>query len=133
MTLFQIVALYIALNTLLAPVLMLRVGSQRLGKKVSIGDGGDAGLLARIRAHANFTENAPLALLGLIGLAMLNASPIALHIFGAMFFIGRVLHAIGMAGPNANGKPRGIGALLTLLTYIGQGAYLLYLVFTHMA
>jgi len=39
-------------------------------------------MLSRIRAHGNFTENAPLALLGLIGLAMLNAHPIALHIFG---------------------------------------------------
>ena len=129
MTLFQIVALYIALNTLLAPVLMMRVGSERMGKKVSIGDGGDAGLLARIRAHANFTENAPLALLGLIGLAMLSANPIALHVFGAMFFIGRILHAIGMAGPGANGKSRGIGAMLTLLVYLGQAFYLLYLVF----
>lgn len=128
MTLFQIVGLYVALNLLLAPVLMMRVGQQRLAKKVSLGDGGDATVLARMRAHANFTENAPLALIGLIALAMLSASSIALHIFGAAFTFGRVAHAHGMGGENANGKGRGIGALLTLLTFIGMAGYLLFLV-----
>lgn len=128
MTLFQIVALYIALNLLLAPILMYRVGQVRLGKKINLGDGGDDLMLSRIRAHGNFTENAPLALLGLIGLAMLSAHPIALHIFGAAFFIGRVLHAMGMAG--SFGQGRLVGTMLTLLTFIGQAAYLLFLIFT---
>jgi len=128
MTLFQIVALYIALNLILAPLLMFRVGQIRLGKKINLGDGGDALMLSRIRAHGNFTENAPLALLGLIGLAMLNAHPIALHIFGAAFFIGRILHAMGMAG--SFGQGRLVGTLLTLLTFLGQAAYLLFLIFT---
>lgn len=128
MTLFQIVAFYIALNLILAPVLMFRVGQIRLGKKINLGDGGDALMLSRIRAHGNFTENAPLALLGLIALAMLSAHPIALHIFGATFFIGRILHAMGMAG--SFGQGRLVGTLLTLLTFFGQAAYLLFLIFT---
>lgn len=128
MTLFQIVALYIALNLLLAPLLMYRVGQIRLGKKINLGDGGDDLMLSRIRAHGNFTENAPLALLGLVGLAMLGAHPIALHIFGAAFFIGRILHAMGMAG--SFGQGRLVGTLLTLLTFLGQAAYLLFLIFT---
>lgn len=128
MTLFQIVALYIALNLILAPLLMFRVGQVRLGKKINLGDGGDDLMLSRIRAHGNFTENAPLALLGLIGLAMLSAHPIALHIFGAAFFIGRILHAMGMAG--SFGQGRLVGTLLTLLTFLGQAAYLLFLIFT---
>ena len=128
MTLFQIVALYIALNLILAPLLMFRVGQVRLGKKINLGDGGDDLMLSRIRAHGNFTENAPLALLGLIGLAMLNAHPIALHIFGAAFFIGRILHAMGMAG--SFGQGRLVGTLLTLLTFLGQAIYLLFLILT---
>ncbi len=128
MTLFQIVALYIALNLILAPILMYRVGQVRLGKKINLGDGGDDLMLSRIRAHGNFTENAPLALLGLIGLAMLGAHPIALHIFGGAFFIGRILHAMGMAG--SFGQGRLIGTLTTLLTFFGQAAYLLFLIFT---
>ena len=128
MTLFQIVALYIALNMILAPILMFRVGQVRMGKNINIGDGGDALMLSRIRAHGNFTENAPLALLGLIGLAMLDAHPIALHIFGAAFFIGRILHAMGMAKTFSQGRL--VGTLLTLLTFFGQAGYILFLIFT---
>lgn len=130
MTTFQIVALYAALNLILACVLMLRVGNKRMSQKVSIGDGGDAGLIARIRAHGNYIENAPLALIGLFALAMMNAHVIALHIFGAGFLIGRLAHAHGMDQENALGKGRTIGALLTLLTLLGTALYLLYLVFT---
>jgi len=52
---------------------------------------------------------------------MLNAHPIALHIFGAAFFIGRILHAMGMAG--SFGQGRLVGTLLTLLTFLGQAYY----------
>ena len=128
MTLFQIVALYIALNMILAPMLMWRVGKVRMSKKIDLGDGGDDLMYARIRAHGNFTENAPLALIGLIGLAMLSAHPIALHIFGAAFFIGRILHAKGMA--KTFGQGRMFGTLLTVLTFYGQAAYILFLIIT---
>jgi len=128
MTLFQIAALYIALNMILAPILMFRVGQVRMSKDINLGDGGDDLMYARIRAHGNFTENAPLALLGLIGLAMLQANPIALHIFGAAFFIGRILHAMGMAKTFSQGRL--VGTLLTLLTFFGQAGYILFLIFT---
>lgn len=128
MTLFQIAALYIALNMILAPMLMWRVGKVRMSKKIDLGDGGDDLMYARIRAHGNFTENAPLALIGLIGLAMLSAHPIALHIFGAAFFIGRILHAMGMA--KTFGQGRMFGTLLTVLTFYGQAAYILFLIIT---
>jgi len=91
MTLFEIFALYVAINLVLAPILMLRVGKQRLSKKVSLGDGGDATLLARIRAHGNFTENAPLLLIGLFALASLSVLPVVLHIFGVAITLGRIL------------------------------------------
>mgnify|MGYP000093887061 CR=1 FL=1 len=126
MTLFQIVALYVALNLLLLPVLMLRVGQIRISQKISLGDGGDAALLARVRAHGNFIETVPFALIGLIALAMLSAHPIVLHIFGAVFTFGRVAHAHGMAQKGALGKGRSLGAALTLVTFLGMGFYLLY-------
>ena len=126
MTLFEIFALYVAINLVLAPILMLRVGKQRLSKKVSLGDGGDATLLARIRAHGNFTENAPLLLIGLFALASLSVLPVVLHIFGVAITLGRILHAYGMMGKNANGKGRGLGSMLTLLAYLGMAGTLIY-------
>ena len=128
MTSFQIVALYVALNLLLKAVLMVRVGQSRTRNKVNLGDGGNEELFGRIRAHGNFIETTPLALLGLFALAMLNAPALALHIFGAGFFLGRVAHAIGMAAPQSTGKGRLIGAVLALLTFIAEAVYLLYLI-----
>lgn len=127
MTLFQIVALYVALNMLLNPILMYRVGQVRIKEKINLGDGDNPLMLSRIRAHGNFIENAPLALIGLFAMAMMGAHPIALHIFGAVFFIGRILHAMGMAGTFSQG--RFLGTLSTLLTYVGTALYLLFLIF----
>ncbi len=131
MTHFQIVAFYIALNLLLNPILMYRVGQIRIKEKVTLGDGDSPALLGRVRAHGNFSETAPLALIGLIGLAMLSAPSLALHIFGAGFFIGRLLHAHGMAQKNSLGKGRMIGTILALLTFVGTAITLLFLIFTN--
>lgn len=132
MTLFQIVAFYIALHCIMAPVLMYRVGQIRIREKISLGDNGNPALLARIRAHGNFAENTPLALLGLAALAWLGAAPWVLHLFGAAFFIGRILHVIGMEGPHSAGKSRTYGIVLTLLTYVGQALSILYLIVTNL-
>lgn len=129
MTAFQIVAFYIALSLLFNPVLMFRIGLYRQKKKINLGDGGDADMLSRIRAHGNFTEVAPLALIGLLALAFMNGSPIMAHIFGATYFIGRILHFLGMSG--TFGQGRLIGTLMTIFTFLGLGFYLLYLVFVH--
>ena len=130
MTTFQIVALYVALNLILLPILMYRVGQIRIKEKISLGDGNSPALLARIRAHGNFIETAPFALIGLIVLAMMNAHPIALHTLGAGFFIGRLAHAHGMAQKDAIGSGRTVGAVLSLLTFLGTAFYLLYLIFS---
>lgn len=127
MTLFEIVAFYIALSLLLNPLLMFRIGKVRVAKKINLGDGGDPEMLARVRAHGNFTEVAPLALIGLIGIAMLSGSSLMLHLFGAAYFIGRILHFLGMRG--TFGQGRLIGTLLTLFVFAGEAVYLLYLIF----
>ena len=130
MTLFQIVALYVALHLILKPILMFRVGQVRIREKVNLGDGDNPMLMARIRAHGNYIETTPFALFGLFAMAMMNAHPIALHLFGAVFLLGRILHAHGMAQPKSAGKGRVIGMIMTLFTFFGSALYLLYLVFT---
>ncbi|WP_371396007.1 MAPEG family protein [Fretibacter rubidus] len=134
MTLFQIVALYVALNLLIAPFLMFRVGGQRIAKKVNLGDGGDPILFARIRAHGNFTENAPLLLIGLLALAMVSnvhsfaIVPIVLHGFGLAITLGRIAHAFGMSEKGKSGKGRFIGTILTMLSYVGMAGTILFLI-----
>lgn len=129
MTTFQIVAFYVALSLLFNPALMLRIGLVRQKKKINLGDAGDPDMISRVRAHGNFTEVAPLALIGLMAVAMMNGSPVMLHIFGATYFIGRILHFLGMRG--TFGQGRLVGTLMTLFTFLGLGFYLLYLIFVH--
>lgn len=82
--------------------LAVRIGRLRMTRKVSIGDGGDPALLARMRAQANFVEYAPfvLILLGLIERA--GGTQTWLWIAGALFILARIAHALGMDRPSPN-------------------------------
>lgn len=105
---------------LIALWLGLRTGGARRGAKISIGDGGDIPLIARMRAQANFTEYVPyiLMLIGLIELAA-GTSP-WLWIAGGALLIGRIAHALGMDGLKYG---RSIGIAITFLLLIGLGGY----------
>ena len=72
----SITAFYAALLGLLGAALTINVIVNRVRSKVDVGDGGVAKLAQAVRAHANFAEQAPLALI-VIGLAeMLGARPL---------------------------------------------------------
>lgn len=80
---------------LLFLALTLQVIRARHAAGASAGDGGDAVLARRIRGHANFAEFAPIGLI-LLGLLEAGGLPVwALHVLGAAFTLGRVLHGIG--------------------------------------
>ena len=100
MGVFEICA---ALLGLLAATQALNVSRLRRRKKVSLGDGGDAQLLAAIRAFGNFMEFVPFCL---VLIAMLEdhygARTIATLSVGLL--AGRVLHAGGMLGIIPQGR-----------------------------
>lgn len=100
--------------------LAVRVGLARQSAKVSIGDGGDATLLTRMRAQANFVEYAPFVviLLALIELAV--GTHWWLWGIAVAFVIARILHPLGMDGIWKPG--RGVGIGLTFLILIGLAA-----------
>ena len=93
----MITGLYAGLCGLLFVVLYVRVSQRRLATKIGAGSGGDTVLEQRIRAHANFTENAPLVLILLFLFERGGAEPIYVHAFGASFVLARVLHAEGLS------------------------------------
>ena len=76
--------------------LAIRISSVRIRKNVLVGDGGDAGMEARTRAHANFVEYAPFVLILVAGIELAGGSPTWLWIAGAVFIVGRIAHGIGM-------------------------------------
>ncbi|RIA43949.1 hypothetical protein DFR49_2182 [Hephaestia caeni] len=106
--------------------LALRVGLVRRAAAVSIGDGGNLALATRMRAQANFVENAPfiVILIGLIEFA--QGSSIWLWIVSAIFLIVRVAHALGMEGLRHG---RLAGAVVTMLLLVVLGIYAVSLPF----
>jgi len=75
-----------------------RIGRLRYEYKVSVGDGGHEPLLRRMRAQANFIENAPFVLILLGGLELSGANRLALAILAVTFVLARIVHAFGMDG-----------------------------------
>ncbi|HEY0112436.1 MAG TPA: MAPEG family protein [Allosphingosinicella sp.] len=101
-----------------------RVGQVRMSQKVSIGDGGNETLAARMRAHSNFVEYTPfvLILIGLIELAV--GSTLWLWVVSVIYIVGRIAHAFGMDRPLPDRlRLRMIGTIVTLLVLLGLGLY----------
>lgn len=99
---------------------MIRIGKLRASSKVLHGDGGNAALTRRMRAQANFIENAPLVLILVGAIEMTGKGGTWLAIVGALYMLGRVAHAIGMDVDKAH-PGRVIGTLLAMLTLLGLG------------
>lgn len=107
----SITGLYASLLTVLFIGLAFNIIRLRYQYKTGIGDGGHSALAKAIRIHGNFAEYIPLALL-MLGIYEANgANPIILHALGAILFIGRILHAIGLTKTTGVSKQRQIGML----------------------
>ena len=75
-----------------------RIARLRKQFKTSVGDGGHEPLLRRMRAQANFIENAPFFLILLGGLELSGVNRLALLAIAAVFMVARIAHGVGMDG-----------------------------------
>ncbi len=106
-------AFYAALAAFFLIYLSFRVIGARRRARVAIGDGEDRTLQRRIRAHGNFAEYAPLALI-LMGLAEAQGAPLwTVHVLGLALLAGRALHAYGVCQDPEPLKYRQAGMALT--------------------
>ncbi|MES2754469.1 MAG: MAPEG family protein [Pseudomonadota bacterium] len=106
--------------------LQVRVGRMRQREKVSIGDGGSEPLIRRMRAQANFVENAPFILALVLAIELSCGTSAWLWAAGALFLVGRVLHAFGMDGVKycrMIGTAISMGLLLALGVWALAAAY----------
>lgn len=110
--------MYAGLCALLIIALALRVVRMRRHHGVGLGHGGNAELLQATRAHANATENIPLALILLASIELTGVDAAAIHAFGTTFFLSRVLHAWGISRNEGYSKGRFWGMVLTWLPMI---------------
>ena len=105
--------------------LTLRVIRARGEAGVSLGDGGDAKLLRRMRGQANANEHMPLTLLAL-GLAeLMGGEALVLVPLAILFTLSRVAHGVALGWLNHSRTLRFwgmfIGSLttMTILGYLG--------------
>jgi uncharacterized membrane protein YecN with MAPEG domain len=121
MTASAAIALYTGLNVIVILALIGQVIAHRRREKITLGDGGFPPLIRAIRAHANATEIAPIALIGLIAMAMANAPIWAIHVGGLSLTLGRILHAFGLSHDEGAsfGRMAGMILSLTALFWIG--------------
>jgi len=104
----------------------VRVSRTRMVEKVSVGDGGNPRLIARMRAQLNFAEYTPIVLI-LIALIEFGAgTQLWLWAASALYLLGRLLHPIGMDGWMPG---RTIGIVSTMLVMLGLAGYALFLAY----
>ena len=111
---FHITALYAGLIGLFYTYISLHVSLGRKAHQISMGDGGQADLNTRIRAHGNFSEYAPITLI-LIGLSEAQGAPaFVLHGAGIALLATRAANFFGLKSSTGY-KLRFYGALTTYL------------------
>lgn len=122
----KIALLFTALHIVLFIVLSMRVVFHRRSARIGLGTAGDYHLERKVRAHANFTENVPIALIALTLLEICGLSAPWLYGFGGAVLLGRVLHGYGLSRKSGVSFGRFWGSLLTWFSLLGMaGAGLL--------
>ena len=89
-------AFYAAILGLLAAALTLNVILNRVRSGVESGDGGVAGLMQALRAHGNFVEQAPIALILLASAEVAGARPLVVNILGVALLVARFASAVAL-------------------------------------
>lgn len=85
---------------------------------IEFGDGGERDLICATRAFANAAEYIPAGMCGLILLAFLGVPALLIHAVGAMLFVGRVIHALGLLFERGPSLGRSVGMILTWLALL---------------
>ncbi|GAB4194195.1 MAG: MAPEG family protein [Wenzhouxiangellaceae bacterium] len=112
---YAITALFTALLGLFYLLLSYRVVKQRRTLKVGLGAGGHEALQQAVRAHANFAEYVPLALLILFLLESSGLPNWSLYLYGSILTIARFLHGQGLGRSGGYSFGRFHGTLATWL------------------
>ncbi len=128
-----VTAVYAAILGLLGGILTVNVIVNRARSDVTQGDGGVPVLAQAIRAHCNFAEQTPLALI-LVGLIEgFGYRNVIVHGLGVVLLAGRLLSAWGLATTLKLSFGRNAGISLTiivvavasvLILYSGAGAFM---------
>ncbi|WP_206078595.1 MAPEG family protein [Allomesorhizobium camelthorni] len=120
-----ITPIFIGLFVIVQVPLTLIVGMRRVQTGIRFFGGDDDVLLRRMRAHGNYTETVPIALLAMGCAEVLGMPSAALWVGGGFLAAGRIAHATEILrsgwGPGRSG-----GMVLTFLAMLEFGAWSLW-------
>ena len=120
----SIVPFYAALLAGFYIFLSVRVVRIRRQEKVGIGDANNLRLKRAIRAHGNFAEYAPLAVILAAFVEIQQFAAVIVHALCWILIVGRLIHAYGVSQEKEDYRFRVAGMVLTL-TSIALSALLL--------
>jgi uncharacterized protein len=113
-----VIAPYAAVLGLLGAWLTITVILNRVRTKVDKGSGGDGRLAQAIRAHSNFAEQAPLALIVIAFAESLGSRSLVIHVLGIALVFGRLASAYGLSRTLAQSPGRQLGASINALVIV---------------
>lgn len=120
----QISLLITAVFVLMSIPMSIAVGVRRAKTGIQLLHGDDQQLLRLMRAHANFVEYVPLALLALIAAELSGVASWLIWLCGGILLLARLIHYFGLRAAE-DSKGRAIGAgLTTLAMLVSAGAAL---------
>lgn len=92
---------------------------EQITQKVITEKSDDEGLLQRkVRAHGNFTEYVPYALLFLIALELMQSEMLLIWVLGVVLTLSRIAHAWGLIETYGPSPARAVGFFGTWFVYI---------------
>ena len=121
----HVTLLFAAIFGVLHVIFTLRVGGYRFRSGISLGDGGDKELLNRIRAHGNFTENVPIALLLLLLNDLNGLADGTLMLLGSILLAARLVHYLMIVTRSLPMVLRPLSMIGTLGTILASAIFLL--------
>ncbi|GFE51838.1 hypothetical protein So717_35910 [Roseobacter cerasinus] len=113
----QITLAVMAVLVLMSIPMAISVGVRRAKTGILLLHGEDEDLLRLMRAHGNFIEYVPLAILALAGAEIGGAPTWLVAVCGGVLLLARVIHFFGLRAA-ADSKGRPIGAGLTNATML---------------
>jgi uncharacterized membrane protein YecN with MAPEG domain len=114
-------ALTAGVLVILQMALMLTVVLARRRNRQSIGDGGNLELLAAIRRHGNFAENAAIFVAGFTLLEVLGGNRTLIATMCAAFVVGRISHVVGLSMKKTLNPIRIAGVVITASVGLALG------------
>ncbi len=115
---FSVTIVFIAILALIQFPMTVAVGAYRTKTDIRFLNGGDDEMVRRVRAHGNFIETVPMALLAMAAAGYAGTHALLLWLGGGLLLTGRLVHYITIRR-SGWGPGRSAGMAMTFLPMSG--------------